>query len=98
MDTKLADDTTEAQEATEAQEPEQAQATEDLAGAAAQEEADEPEKTGQTDPAPATPPIARGTVAVISKGHEKIPVQVRDGAHVAELIETHGAENVEVQS
>lgn len=37
------------------------------------------------------------TVAVISKGSERLPVQLRDQAHLDELIETHGRANVVVQ-
>jgi hypothetical protein len=40
----------------------------------------------------------RGDVAVVSKGAERIPVQLRDEAHLQELIDRHGAANVVVQS
>jgi hypothetical protein len=42
--------------------------------------------------------IAPGTVALVTKGNERLPVELRNRAHLNELIATHGAGSVEVQS
>lgn len=41
--------------------------------------------------------VAGKTVAIVSRGAERIPVQLKDEAHLAELREKHGADCVEVQ-
>ena len=42
--------------------------------------------------------IVPGTVAIVSKGAEKIPVQLKDEAHLAKLRSDFGDSNVVVQS
>lgn len=53
---------------------------------------------GNTDPVDELVIEPGVTVALVSKGNEKLPVQLRDKAHLDELIATHGAGSVEVQS
>lgn len=52
---------------------------------------------GNTDPVDELVIEPGKTVALVSKGNEKLPVQLRDKAHLDELIATHGAGSVEVQ-
>lgn len=42
--------------------------------------------------------VKPGTVAIVSKGAERIPVQLKDDAHLEQLRQAHGAASVEVQS
>lgn len=58
-------------------------------------------------PAPRNAPVASSAAApeqtfpctvLVSKGGDKLPVQVQDAAHLAKLREEHGATGVEVQS
>lgn len=42
--------------------------------------------------------LVRGKVAIINKGADKIPVQLKDEAHLARLQAEFGADHVEVQS
>lgn len=44
------------------------------------------------------PKVKPGTVALIAKGGDRVPVQLKDDAHLEKLIEAHGAGNVEVRS
>lgn len=52
---------------------------------------------GNTDPVDEIVIDPGKTVALVSKGNEKVPVQLRNKAHLDELINTHGAGSVEVQ-
>lgn len=51
-----------------------------------------------SDPAPTGPQFTPGAVALITKGLDRHPVQLRDQAHLDELVAAHGGANVEVQS
>lgn len=42
--------------------------------------------------------VKPGTVALVSKGGDKVPVQLKDDAHLEKLIGEHGKANVRVQS
>ena len=42
--------------------------------------------------------VQPGAVALVGKGGDKIPVQLKDAAHLEKLREVHGAGNVQVQS
>lgn len=53
---------------------------------------------GNTDPVDELVIEPGKTVAIVSKGNEKLPVQLRNKAHLDELIATHGEGSVEVQS
>lgn len=79
----------------------------DVAGSVSDEKANAGQPAGahldapaaaNTDPVDALVIEPGKTVAIVAKGNEKLPVQLRDKAHLEELIATHGAGSVEVQS
>jgi hypothetical protein len=51
-----------------------------------------------SDPVPTGPQFTPGAVALVTKGIDRLPVQLRDQAHLDALISEHGTGGVEVQS
>lgn len=61
--------------------------------------AKKPAAQRQAAPPKGDPVIEPGkTLAIVTRGSERIPVQLKDEAHLAKLRQEHGADSIEVQS